>query len=430
MNRSELLGKLPPYTKKTVTINRNQTVGDIVNEVLAAHKIFANDYDSIAAYFDHGSNLDIAKNLFYFLKQNVRYKVESEENQTTKSPAALLETAQGDCKHYAGFIAGVLDALKRRGRKIDWFYRFASYNLFDQLPGHVFVVLKENNREYWIDPVLKTFDEKLQPVYTLDRRPNKIFMLERISGIGEALPEDAFTSDEEDNSLSPELVNAITILYSYGVLNAEGLVNDAVIETLSTTLPQEDFEKIAQARILLHNQAIGGFFSNIWNGVKKVTLAIPRNAYLSLILVNAFGLATKISNVLYNKDGSYYLPAKDKLKKKWESLGGSFSHLEGSVKKGMTKKAILGAAPAIPAWVAAASAIIAALAPIIQGLLKQKASEGQLDAGIDPLTGLPYGLNETSPTVGIMDFIRNNPLVIVAGGAAAIYFLTQRKKSA
>ena len=129
MNRSELLGKLPPYTKKTVTINRNQTVGDIVNEVLAAHKIFANDYDSIAAYFDHGSNLDIAKNLFYFLKQNVRYKVESEENQTTKSPAALLETAQGDCKHYAGFIAGVLDALKRRGRKIDWFYRFASYHV-------------------------------------------------------------------------------------------------------------------------------------------------------------------------------------------------------------------------------------------------------------------------------------------------------------
>jgi transglutaminase-like putative cysteine protease len=134
MNSNDLLAVLPPYTNTSVTIKKTQTVNDIVREVLEAHAAFAPHYDSIAAFFDNGSNATIARNLFDFLKSNVRYKIEPEEKQTTKSPAAILSQAQGDCKHYAGFIAGVLDALNRQGRKIDFHYRFASYNLFRQEP--------------------------------------------------------------------------------------------------------------------------------------------------------------------------------------------------------------------------------------------------------------------------------------------------------
>lgn len=176
-----LLQRLPAYSNRSLTIAKNQTVGDIVQEVLAAHQAFATDYDAIAYDFDHGNDVDTAKILFSFLKNNVRYKVESEAKQTTKSPAAILATQTGDCKHYSGFIGGVLDALKRSGRKINWHYRFASYNVLDSLPGHVFVVLNENGKEYWIDPVLNTFNERLEPTYILDKKPKQ--MLQRISGV-------------------------------------------------------------------------------------------------------------------------------------------------------------------------------------------------------------------------------------------------------
>lgn len=448
MNRSVLLEKLPPFSHRMVTIKKNQSVGDIVKEVLAAHEVFAPDYDGIAYDFDHGDNVETCKALFQFLKQNVRYRIESEEKQTTKSPAAIIEMADGDCKHYAGFIAGVLDALKRQGRSVNWHYRFASYNPLDTLPGHVFVVLNEGSKEYWIDPVLKIFNQRLEPTYILDKRVNTNHMLTRVSGIGELSTigeiddvqlSDVYLFDEDDEEISPEIMNAITILYQYGLLNSEGQVNDARIKELSTTLPQDEFDKIANARLSLHEAAIGGFFSNIWGGVKKVTLAVPRNAYLSLVGINAFGYATKLANALYKPDGSYYLPGKDKLAAKWKKLGGSFSHLEGTIKKGMRKKAILGqqpsvignpAAAAVPAWVAVATAVIAAITPLIKQILGTKASEGQLAAGVDPTTGLPYGMNVDQPNGGsdIMDFIQQNPLVVAGAAALAVYFLS--KKSA
>ncbi len=433
MLKSELLQYLPPFSNRYTTIRANQTVGDIVKEVLAAHESFAPDYDAIAPLFNVGGKLDIAKALFNFLKKNVAYKIESEEKQTTKSPAAMLTTAQGDCKHYAGFIAGVLDALNRSGKKIKWHYRFASYNVFDSLPGHVFVVMEDNGNEYWIDPVLKAFNERLEPTYILDKTPSN--MLQRLSGI----EEDAFIpTEDEDIDLSPEIMDAITLLYQYGVLNNEGQVNDGKILELSQTLPQEEFERIANARVLLHSQAISGFFTDIWRGVKKVSLAAPRNAYLSLVALNAFGYATKLKHALYNKDGSYNLQGKAKLDELWtKKFGGSFGNFENAIKSGMKKKAILGStvgnpAAALPAWVAVASALIAAVTPLVSSLIRSQNAAGQLPQGIDPLTGLPYGMNMNpydASSGGLMSFIQNNTALVVAAAAAGIYFYTKRSRS-
>src|SRR5690242_11156097 len=108
-----LLENLPPFTNRQILIEAKQDVPDIMREVLEAHKYFANDYDRIAQFFDTGSLLDFCKNLFDFCKSNIYYKIEKDDNQTTKSPAAILTTGEGDCKHYASFIAGNLQALER-----------------------------------------------------------------------------------------------------------------------------------------------------------------------------------------------------------------------------------------------------------------------------------------------------------------------------
>lgn len=430
MDKNLLLQKLPPFLHRYTTIKKNQSVFDIVKEVLAAHEIFASDYDRITADFDFGSNEEIARRLFNFLKSNVAYEIESEESQTTKSPSALLVQGIGDCKHYAGFIAGVLDALTRRGRKINWNYRFASYNLFDSEPGHVFVILHDKGKEFWIDPVLKIFNERLEPTFVLDKKPKQ--MLSRVSGIYDVAADTIFF-DDEDRQLSPELLQSINLLWHYGIISTSG-INDALINKLSSTLSDEQFKQIADARILLQQQAIGGFISDVWRGVKKVTLAAPRNAYLSLVALNVFGYGTKLAKAIYQADGvTFDEPNKKRIYDFWNSLGGDWHNLHNAIDSGKKKKAILGQAnkisgPEVAAWVATATAIIAAITPIVKSILESK----QVDPGImnDPSLygGYPYP-STYSGSSGIMSFIQNNPFIVAGAAAAGIYFFTKKRRA-
>jgi len=188
MNRDRLLGRLSAYGKKRILIKKDQGVPDIMSAMLSAHKIYAPEYDKISQDFYAGDGIQTAKNLFNFLKKNVRYKIESENNQRIMSPSAIVSLAKNDCKNYALFIMGVLDSLKRKGLiKNDIFYRFASYKLLDEVPHHVFAVIKENDgTEYYIDPVLSTFNERKTFFHKIDKRPNNM-PLYSISGVGKSV---------------------------------------------------------------------------------------------------------------------------------------------------------------------------------------------------------------------------------------------------
>lgn len=165
----ELLQCLPPYQDKWLLIEDNQTVKDIIIEVCDAHKEFAPHYDKISSFFTDRDIKNVCDNLYTFLKKNIKYKEESEHNQTSSIPAGILTRGVGDCKHYSGFAAGVLDAMKRQGEKLNWCYRFASYKLFDSTPHHVFVVVNPGTiNEIWIDPTPGA--DKLQPVWFTDKK--------------------------------------------------------------------------------------------------------------------------------------------------------------------------------------------------------------------------------------------------------------------
>lgn len=188
MNRDRLLGRLSPYGKKRILITKNQGVPDIMSAMLSAHKIYAPEYDKISQDFYAGDGIQTAKNLFNFLKKNVRYKIESENNQRIMSPSAIVSLAKNDCKNYALFIMGVLDSLKRKGLiNNDIYYRFASYKLLDEVPHHVFAVIRDTDgTEYYIDPVLSTFNERKTFFHKIDKRPNNM-PLYSISGVGKSV---------------------------------------------------------------------------------------------------------------------------------------------------------------------------------------------------------------------------------------------------
>lgn len=184
VSKADLLNVLPQLQGERDTIVDRQETKDIVREVLAAHEFFKSDYDKIAPYF-RGDGIELYREIFDFLKRNVKYVIESNALQTTRSPGALLTLGYGDCKHYAGFIAGVLDAKNRAGERIKWCYRFASYKFWSFKPQHVFVVaLDEDNKEVWIDPVLPALNTR-RPHYYYKQDKKPATMLQRIYGIGD-----------------------------------------------------------------------------------------------------------------------------------------------------------------------------------------------------------------------------------------------------
>jgi hypothetical protein len=162
MNREAIIAAVP-VRNRSVLIEQDQDVYDIMKCIEFFHKKHQVQYDQFAYRFDVGEVKDIARALWQFCKDNLDYDIETEKKQTVRSPGRMLQEGQGDCKHYASFIAGVLDSLKRQGKDIDWAYRFARYvNWAGKVNNHVFVVItKRNGKEIWIDPVLNYFDYHL-----------------------------------------------------------------------------------------------------------------------------------------------------------------------------------------------------------------------------------------------------------------------------
>jgi hypothetical protein len=172
MRAASILNSLPAYRAKQKILVQDQSTSDIINAIINAHYLYAEDYKKIAKYFEGANDLETAKNVFKFLKKNVRYVVDSEANQKIKSPSAIINTGACDCKCYSLFIGGILGAMK-----IPFVYRFASYNKNKSL-GHVFIVMYYYAKEIYIDPVLDSFNDQKKYTHKIDK------MITSISGIG------------------------------------------------------------------------------------------------------------------------------------------------------------------------------------------------------------------------------------------------------
>ena len=185
---NDVLKLLDPFKNNKTLLVYDQSIGDIIGAILDTHKKYKKDYDKIFETFVGNDEKQTAENIFNYLKKNVRYVVEPDDMQTVKSPAAIIATGKSgsDCKNYALFINGVLDAYRRNyGLDFDLSFRFASYDPDDKTPQHVFSVMKINGEEIWTDPVLTYFNQKKDPYYFKDKKIN--MSLIALAGIGDDL---------------------------------------------------------------------------------------------------------------------------------------------------------------------------------------------------------------------------------------------------
>jgi hypothetical protein len=313
-----LLNRLTPLQGINKVIKINQSVGDIISGILNTHNYWKNDYDIICLNFNEKTPYLIGKKIFDFLKNHTHYVIESDNQQTLRSPAAILKLGSDkkiglDCKSYSLFIGGVLDALNRKGKNINWCYRFASYKFTDKLPHHVFVVINPgSSKEIWIDPVLPLFNEKKQYFYKVDRKPKNMALVQ-VSGIGRRKKTKAERKQRR--------------------------------QQIKKTIK----EKIKKRGKLL---------------LKFNPATVPaRNAFLLLVKLNVFNLATRL-NLLIQKDPN-------KLKKFWEGIGGTWTNLVRNIGIGAKKRERkLSKQSRIGEVATAASAAVISATPIIIKIVK------------------------------------------------------------
>ncbi len=332
---------------------------------------------------------------------------------TVKSPAAILATGYGDCKHYSLFAGGVLQSLG-----IPFAYRFASYRDYDKQPQHVFVVINPGKNEIWLDPVVGQYDYKKPYKHATDRK----MALYSISGMGATAQQKA-------------------------ALKAAKAAKKAA--------PTKAAKKAAKTEVKAARQAAGRTAGQVLKkgtkAILKVAAAPVRNAFLALVALNFGGLGTKLS-IAWQK-------APSRITNFWEGAGGQINALKKAWEKGSTKKRIFGD-DSIGVAPAAAATAAAPLLVKVADLLKQ--------IGIDPAELVQLGkdaLNskaqelakkvlepkaateaeyidtadqvfEQSPTMDVTSTpvfeksaatSKPNFLPLILGGAAVLYFVTRKK---
>jgi hypothetical protein len=173
ISKRMVLQKLEPFANFKKVLIEDQNTSDIIQGILDNHNNYEKEYDKISEMFIGDNEVETAKNVFKFLKDNVPYYVEPIEKQTLRSPSAIISIKEGaDCKSYASFINGIMSSLNRKGIfKVPLAYRFASYRYDTIEPQHVFSVLYPSTKnEVWVDPVLNKFDQRKEPVFIKDKK--------------------------------------------------------------------------------------------------------------------------------------------------------------------------------------------------------------------------------------------------------------------
>lgn len=158
---THLLNILPNYKHEKILISKNQTFSEISDLMLFGHVFFSGDYEKICNFFKRKSLVESAQFIFSFLKKNIRYREEREDDQRVANPAGILfegVTFGVDCKSFALFSAGVLAALLKKDffnseKKVTLGFKFVGREKNSMRKSHVFTFMRVGDIEYWIDPV-------------------------------------------------------------------------------------------------------------------------------------------------------------------------------------------------------------------------------------------------------------------------------------
>ena len=373
---------------KVVMNNINGNNADIVNTLLAAVPKALQQGKNIYAPFVEKDILKTCAKVWHFVKYKIFYETDIPGTQQIQLPSALLKSKSGDCKSKTLLCIAIL---KNALPSCKIFIRFVAYDRNDETPTHVYCyVVTPGGKTILVDSVYFGFDKEKNYFYKKDF---EIMEISTISGF-----ENATYSDI------------------------------GKIKKRTKAERKERRKKLVKK-------------------VKTVALAAPRGSFLSLVAINARGLASKLAKA-----------PKEKVIKIWKVLGGDPEKLYKTIANGAKRKAFLGQklkeveglenigvvdVAAITALLASAAPIIAALAPLLKALGSNKDKKdiedleketedngGKLEIPngevLDPEPNSGKRPPSSGGGGGGLDMIKDN-LPLIAGAGIALYLITKKK---
>jgi hypothetical protein len=156
----------PAFQGVDITYKSNADNKDIRNLLV---KLVPKATAQLAEYskqFRGKSEKETCKNIFDFLKNDIKYSADDSE-QIIKLPSALLKKRIADCKSFSLFTAAVCENLK-----IPYQFVYASYN-DNPIPSHVYVATKNG---CIIDAVWGIFNSEKDSTYKYIKNMNVRYM--------------------------------------------------------------------------------------------------------------------------------------------------------------------------------------------------------------------------------------------------------------
>jgi hypothetical protein len=382
---------------------------DIIKTINSNFNKSVKETKQIAPYLKGSTPEETCNNIWNFLKKQIKYVKDPDGYQYIKTPKRFLKEKTGDCKSYSLFSAGIL---KNIYPKSEVFLRYSGYS-DNKIPSHVYTILKLNNKSYICDGVYNKPLKEKQYKHKEDYKM-KIYTL---SGI-----------DEENQ-------------------NVEGWFKDLVKGAKKVVQNVgKGIEKTAKSVA----KGVTNVVQKVTKGAKNIGLAPFRASFLGLVAINVKNLARKL------KEANERDPAK--LKSFWENWGGDYNQLTKTINSGSTKKMIgyisqddyfnsptheIGEPVTATALVASAGPILIAVIKLLKQTLGEK-REAELGDSTDLTTDASKTTTTTDPDVLTTQVnptlvtnttatatgskIDTKTMLLIGGGAVALYLLTKKKK--
>jgi hypothetical protein len=230
---------------------------------------------SIAPKFKGATEMDTCRNIFDFLKNDIKYVADG-SHQKVKLPSALLRERVGDCKSYSLFTGAILSNLG-----IPWKYVLVSYRE-DPTPTHIYVVTDSG---IIIDAVWGTFNSEKTPTHKYYHKPD--MRISTITGIGGNAPNKVPTTTSES---VPSLIGYRSPMGNVKAIDSQAPIGAPRAFIWFRTMKGRDASAGEQAE---------------WAG-KKVLNAGGREIILQLFKNNAGGIATMLYDLVFKKEPTVY----------------------------------------------------------------------------------------------------------------------------
>lgn len=155
---------IKPSPQWEITRHRDGDTADIIETILYADRRAGSFIGSGVECLKGATEYQTLRNVWSFIKHNLKYRADRPGHERIKSPGALFASGYGDCKSYSIAIGAILRALG-----IPYRYRFAAYDSGDYT--HVYVVADSEDGDVILDAVYKHFDHEHPYNHVKDIRP-------------------------------------------------------------------------------------------------------------------------------------------------------------------------------------------------------------------------------------------------------------------